>query len=472
MYSPTSYTPPVKVDSISDILHETSGLQMAGNFLWSFNDGGNAAAIYRLDTASSAILQTVNLGGATNVDWEEISFDGTFFYVGDFGNNADGARTDLKIYKFPFSAIPDYTTNPVATIASGQIEVISFTYSDQITVTPAPPNSTAFDCEAMIIDAGKIHLFSKNWLDSTTTHYIINGTTAGTYVANKSETLPAGYLVTAASKAPGSAIIALLGYRNSGFGNHFMTMLSDFSGGQYFNGNVRLIDLPNAVTMGQAEGITFRTGTYGYISNEKFTRGTAPFILTVLQKLRSFSTDGFVPPYVLPVNLKSFGVSNKNGVHQINWSFTEAGKNVKVLYSANGAAYTTLAAYPSSVSGSFFNLPVSGSSCYRLTWEKSTGAVELSNIICSKEEVKDGLRNIVLHKNGQLTFTLTGTGADDYLFRLLTTDGKLIMQSAKRMITAGTASIKLSNNLPHNGLVLLQAIGSKEQKNLLVKVQE
>ena len=105
-YNITTYTPPIKVNPISDTLIESSGLQMAGNFLWSFNDGGGAAAIYRIDTLSSNILQTVNLGGATNVDWEDIAFDGANFYVGDFGNNANGARTDLKIYKFPLSAIP------------------------------------------------------------------------------------------------------------------------------------------------------------------------------------------------------------------------------------------------------------------------------------------------------------------------------------------------------------------------------
>lgn len=100
MYNPTAYTPPIKVDPINAILIESSGLQMAGDFLWSFNDGSGAAAIYRIDTLSSNILQTVNLGAAANVDWEDIAFDGTYFYVGDFGNNANGARTDLKIYKF------------------------------------------------------------------------------------------------------------------------------------------------------------------------------------------------------------------------------------------------------------------------------------------------------------------------------------------------------------------------------------
>src|ERR1043166_705968 len=55
-YNATAYTPPVRVNPMSDSLRETSGLQMAGNFLWSFNDGGGAVALYRIDTLSNLIL--------------------------------------------------------------------------------------------------------------------------------------------------------------------------------------------------------------------------------------------------------------------------------------------------------------------------------------------------------------------------------------------------------------------------------
>ncbi len=288
-YDITTYNPPIKVDPISDTLNESSGLQMAGNFLWSFNDGGGAAAIYRMDTIRKELLQTVNLAGTTNIDWEDIAFDGTYFYIGDFGNNANGARSDLKIYKFPLSAIPDYVSNTVATIPAGQIAVINFWYSDQPQpLTPTGNNNTKFDCEAMIVDGGKIHLFTKNWIDLNTTHYVINGLNAGTYIAAPLETLATNYVVTAADKAYGQKIVALLGYDKTIPYNHYMHLLTNFDGDRYFNGNKRRIDLPDVSVMGQAEGICFRTGTYGYISNEK----VAP--LAVNQKLRSFSISNFV----------------------------------------------------------------------------------------------------------------------------------------------------------------------------------
>ncbi|MDQ6764177.1 MAG: hypothetical protein M3015_16330, partial [Bacteroidota bacterium] len=316
-YNPTSYTPTIKVDPISNVLIESSGLQMAGNYLWSFNDGGGAAAIYRIDTLTNAILQTVNLSGATNVDWEDIAFDGTYFYIGDFGNNASGARTDLKIYKFPFSAIPDFTSNPVASIPSAQIGILSFIYNDQ----QQPPvaasfDSTDYDCEAMLVDGGKIHLFTKNWLSLTTRHYIINTTLPGNYLLDPVETLSTGFLVTAADKAPGHSTIALLGYQNSGFGSHFLELLTGYADGYYFNGNKRTINLPNASIMGQSEGLTFRDSTYGYISNEKFVRSFAGFTITVNQKLRSFD----IKPFISSVSSTVYKfIGNGNWNVSSNW---------------------------------------------------------------------------------------------------------------------------------------------------------
>lgn len=295
---------------MNDTLLETSGLAMAGNYLWTHNDGGDSAVIYRIDTLTKTILQRVYLAGATNVDWEDMDFDATHFYIGDFGNNASGARTDLKIYKFPFSAIRSHISNPVDTIAAALIETIRFTYSDQ----PQPPqqvpdNSTPFDCEAMIVDSGRIHLFTKNWVNLNTVHYIINGISAGTYVAVPQDTLATNYLVTAAAKAPGRNVVVLLGYQNTGFANHFMHLLTGYSGNKFFNGNKRKLNLPTVLTMGQAEGITFRNETYGYISNEKYSTITN-------QRLRSFNIANYIPN--LPTTYLFNGAGNWNDL--ANWN--------------------------------------------------------------------------------------------------------------------------------------------------------
>ena len=242
-YNTVGYTPIIKVDPLSDSVIETSGLQMAGNYLWSFNDRGGKASLYRIDTITNALLQRVILKDATNVDWEDIAFDGTYFYIGDFGNNLNGGRNDLKIYKFPFASID--LNNPVDTIQPNKIETINFTYSNQ----PQPPvatgyNNTKFDCEAMIVDNGKIHLFSKNWIDVNTTHYVINSTAAGTYIAMPLETLATNFLVTAADKVAGQNIITLLGYQNTGTGNHYLQVLSNYNSDSFFSGKSILLLLP------------------------------------------------------------------------------------------------------------------------------------------------------------------------------------------------------------------------------------
>jgi hypothetical protein len=463
-YSTTSYTPPGKVDPISSTLMETSGLQMAGNFLWSFNDGGNAAAIYRLDTITGNILQTVNLQGAANVDWEDIGFDGTYFYVGDFGNNGTGIRTDLKIYKFPLSAIPDYITDPATTISSAQIEIINFSYSTQTDFTTSTSNNTKYDCEAMIVDGGQIHLFSKNWVEINTVHYIINSVAPGTYSATPVDTLATGYLVTGADKVPNQNIIALLGYQTSGFYNHFMHVLSDFSSGFYFNGNKRRINLPNVFTMGQAEGICFRTNSYGYISNEAVTA------VSVSQKLRYFNLQSFVPTYVLlPADLLTFEAASTNSSNKISWMFTEPVKNLKLLGSENRIEFKPLYQYSSSVNGTVYQRPHSSLSCYKLEWQQADGSAKASKMICVNAKVENGITNLLLRRNGQLSFISTGSTSANYVFRLITTDGKLLALKPVNLIS-GSNKISFGNIPANEQLLILQISNYEKHESVLVKV--
>lgn len=318
-YNSTSYTPTVKVDPMSDSLVETSGLEYAGGYLWSFNDGGGTPTLYRIDTISNTLLQRVILQGASNVDWEDIAFDGTYFYIGDFGNNANGARTNLKIYKFPISSIPDYKNNAVVTIPSQIIETIYFSYSNQLQPPIATSsNNTRFDCEAMIVTNKQVHLFTKNWIDNNTVHYVINSIKGGSYSATPVDTLATGFLVTAADKVDGENVIALLGYQTSGFGNHYLYVLSDYPGIKFFSGNKRKISIGTALNMGQAEGLCFRSGKYGYISNERFT--VSALNLTIGQKLQAFSmqdlTSNFLSKYTF--NGNGFWSDPSNWLYQID----------------------------------------------------------------------------------------------------------------------------------------------------------
>ena len=470
-YNTTFYTPPVKVDPISNVLVETSGLQMANNYLWSFNDGGGLAAIYRMDTVTNAILQTVTLAGATNIDWEDIAFDGTYFYIGDFGNNANGARTDLKIYKFPISAIADYTTNATVEIPSTLIEVIDFSYRDQTQPpTAVAANSTPFDCEAMLIDNNQIHLFSKNWVDLNTTHYVLVPTNNNKWIAEPKETLATNYLVTAADKAVGQNVVALLGYQNFGTGSHFMHLLSDYKDSLFFNGNKRRIDLPDATQMGQAEGITFRNGTYGYISNERFVRSVGSFTITVNQKLRSFNTASFVSPSVLANDLKSFNVSNNQGSQKLAWSFATTVNDLKIQYSNNGRTFTDLKTIGSSMEGAFANNILSASNCYRLTWNNNDASIKYSNIVCANNIATNEIEKLVLKANGNFSFFLNATTPQAYSFALIDVDGKILAESVSKLYNSGYNSIKFVNSNLRSGSVYLVSKSNNKKSSILLQI--
>ena len=294
-YPATNFTPVTKT-TLSAAVKETSGLVFAGGRLWTHNDGGNEAALYQIDSLTNAILQTVTIGGATNTDWEDLAFDGTNFYIGDFGNNSNGNRTDLKIYKFPLTAIP---AGSAVTVPATAVEVIEFAYEDQTDFSPQGSNSTRFDCEAMLWRNDSLHLFTKDWIGLQTVHYALSST-AGAHLARRRETLPADGLITGATVS-GPGVVLLLGYRTDN-GVLFAWLLFDHSGGLYFNGNKRRIGLGLAPFYGQVEGLCFRNSAGGYMSNEELNVTILGQTITVPPRLYGFEVTQWLPPVFLPAN--------------------------------------------------------------------------------------------------------------------------------------------------------------------------
>ena len=278
-YNATSLTLTEKTPLSTPLLDETSGLEFLDGKLWTFNDSGNPNDIYRVDTASNTVFQTVDISNSTNVDWEDMTSNNNYLFIGDFGNN-NGNRQNLKIYRIDKNNLTPGATSVTA-------DIINFSYSDQASF-PSLPNNNNYDCESMIFFNDSIHLFSKDWVDKQSRHYVLPNT-PGTHVAQYRETLNAGFLVTSAT-IQDFGVIALLGYDNSASKPISMWMLYDYKNNLFFNGNKRKFDISTELVYGQTEGVEFLKGAYGYISNERFTSGA-----TVAPKLRTFNLAAYLP---------------------------------------------------------------------------------------------------------------------------------------------------------------------------------
>ncbi len=252
LYNFTEYRPD-QVAPLTEELRESSGLIWIDGQLYSHSDEG-IARIYRISPTLGIIEQNITLLGATHVNWEDLAEGPDYLYLGDFGNNS-GNREDLVVYRI---AKADLGNNAVFT------EKIEFTFSDQDRFDHQA-NSHDFDCEALLFLNGSLHLFSKNWLDGQTRHYVLDPT-PGERVAELRDSFMFGGLVTAADVGEGG-VIALLGRAFTG--SLFCWLLFDYPTDELFKGNRRRIFLGQEDELGQMEALAFRGNGELYLSNEE-----------------------------------------------------------------------------------------------------------------------------------------------------------------------------------------------------------
>lgn len=256
-YNPTAFNPPLFFDLPSQ-LEETSGVIFYSGGLWSHNDSGGEAKLYKIDTISGQIVQTLTLQNATNVDWEDLAQDEENIYIGDFGNN-NGNRDDLKIY------IIDKDNIPLIVNSSVPVQEINFEYSDQKHFSSEHQNNN-FDCEAMIVKGDKIFLFSKNWLNSETKLYELPNN-PGNYTAQLIDNFNTEGLICGADINTEENEVTLIGYKNQ-IWIPFVWLLFDYDADDFFSGNKRRIDLPYIIGS-QTEAICYYDDKKTFISSEK-----------------------------------------------------------------------------------------------------------------------------------------------------------------------------------------------------------
>lgn len=268
---------PVFSAKLSDSIQRTSGLIYFDNLLWTHNDHFDDT-LYGLDLKGK-IKKKTKLAELKTKDWEEISQDSLYIYIGDFGNNNRGNRKDLRIIRIQKETI--LTTNPV-------MDTISFCYSDQSNFKLQKANTTNFDCEAFIVQKDVIYLFTKEWSNKRTSVYALPNK-AGVYTAEFKGSIDAQGLITGAVILPSKKGVVLCGY--SKILQPFVLLLYGYEKDSFWSGNSRKIKI--RLPFHQIEGITTADGKLFYLTNETTIR--KPFINTP-QQIHTIDLSSYLNP--------------------------------------------------------------------------------------------------------------------------------------------------------------------------------
>lgn len=271
----TTYAP-LWVANLSSPYNETSGLVYANDTIFSVNDSGNTPSIHALRASDGAHLHSWTVSNAQNLDWEALTQSPSHLFVADVGNNL-GNRTSLAIYSIP---IAELNTNNASLLAQKQ----SFRFGDQ-PASGLQMNAHNYDCEALFFWQDSLHLFSKNWENLWTKHYVLPLTWQDTLVVYPADSFEVNGLITDAAIDTSNSSFYLLGYKKelsglySSFMYHFLNQNNLFLASDY-----QRIELGSTLNLGQNEGLCVSDSAKGFISGEQIVS-----VLTIAPKLHSFN---------------------------------------------------------------------------------------------------------------------------------------------------------------------------------------
>ncbi|APQ18832.1 hypothetical protein [Maribacter hydrothermalis] len=240
----------------SDIF-ETSGLLYFNGNLITFNDSGNEAILYELDTLSLSIQRRVNISNISNIDWEAISQDDEYIYIGDFGNNV-GIRTDLAIHRI---LKDDYLNSNSVTATT-----IYFSYEDQQEFQN--DGNSDWDAEAFFVIDNSIVVLTKQWKSLGAAAYEFSKF-PGTYVASRVGSINNVGLITDATYETATNKLVVIGY--SSILSPFVGVVEDLNFNSFFEGYTQQ---PLGLNFVQAEGITQTSAESYFFSSEYYSRQT------------------------------------------------------------------------------------------------------------------------------------------------------------------------------------------------------
>ena len=270
-----SIKPDIFINGLSKKVDESSGLIFFRDALWTHNDSGGEPEIYKIDIAKGKIIQTVSITNVENQDWEDISHDENYIYVGDFGNN-HGNRKNLKILIINKKNIPENNSD-----VSVKAKIISFSMADQ-KIFEKRKNSNNYDCEAFFCFHDSLYLFTKNWVNLKTRMYVIPAK-EGDYKAMPRYDFNADGLITGADINPAGNQLVLVGYKNY---ESFLWIFSDFENDNFLLAENRLrVNFPDLIFV-QTEGVAYLNNSDIVFSCEESAVPPSVFIVN-LAKLKN-----------------------------------------------------------------------------------------------------------------------------------------------------------------------------------------
>lgn len=207
------FTGPQEIGEIeSPILDEASGLAQSRSnpfYLWSHNDSGGDPTLY-LISLNGADSGRYELGGAQNIDWEDMAIgpgpdDGiNYLFAGDIGDN-NAVRSSLTIYRVPEPDVSQAgSVNLPADATLSNVEAINFVYEDG-----------ARDAEALFVDPSTkdIYIISKREPSVILYRLPFPQSTTEQNTAERVMVLPFTF-ITAADISPSGNEILIKNYQN------------------------------------------------------------------------------------------------------------------------------------------------------------------------------------------------------------------------------------------------------------------
>ena len=233
---------------LSNIIEETSGLEIVDDLFVTHNDSGGEASLYYL-SKKGEIKYKRKISSAKNKDWEDITRDDKYIYIADMGNNFNN-RKDLKIYKIPIDKDSEEKN-----------ETIYFNYPEQDSFKI--DRNTTYDAEGLISVGKNLVIFTKNRAKKITELYLVPKK-PGTYDAKKIGKLNVNSIVTGADYNENYKILALTSTKK--FNNYYLIIINDFSFEQINNSNINTYEIPIGKT--QVEAVKIIDNNNFWITSE------------------------------------------------------------------------------------------------------------------------------------------------------------------------------------------------------------